>query len=249
MDGGGALCCNRPMSARPLPAEGAAAAQPAFSPLYQQIKSLLTRSLSLGEWKPGEALPSEGELALRFKVSQGTVRKALDALSADGVLVRRQGKGTFVATHAEAQVQYRFLRLMPERGRREAMQRRFLELNRLRAGADIARALGGIGRQPQEAVLLVLLGVRGDEGALALAPHEQVLGGQFVDRLAHRALAHLEARGQFGLGRDRLAGLPVAALQATRDQRLHLLVQRAGGRGSGQDIGHAWIVSLIFCLT
>lgn len=141
MDAGGALCCNRPMSARPLPAKGAAVAQPAFSPLYQQIKSLLTRSLSQGEWKPGEALPSEGELARRFKVSQGTVRKALDALSADGVLVRRQGKGTFVATHAEAQVQYRFLRLMPERGRREAMQRRFLELNRLRAGAEIARAL------------------------------------------------------------------------------------------------------------
>ena len=129
------------MSARPPPAEGAAAAAPAFSPLYQQIKVPLTRSLSLGEWMPGAALPSETELAQRFKVSQGTVRKALDALTADGVLVRRQGRGTFVATHAEAQVQYRFLRLMPDQGRREAMQRHFLELNRLRAGADIARAL------------------------------------------------------------------------------------------------------------
>jgi GntR family transcriptional regulator len=106
---------------------------PAFSPLYQQIKGLLTRSLSSSEWKPGEALPSESELAQRFKVSQGTVRKALDALAADGLLVRRQGKGTFVATHAEAQVQYRFLR--------EAMQRRFLDSRRLRAPAEIARAL------------------------------------------------------------------------------------------------------------
>ena len=116
-------------------------AAPAFSPLYQQIKGLLMRSLTLGEWKAGEALPAETELAQRFKVSQGTVRKALDALTADGLLVRRQGKGTFVATHSEAQVQYRFLRLMPDHGPREAMQRRFLDFRRLRAPADIARAL------------------------------------------------------------------------------------------------------------
>ena len=129
--------------AKTLPGtEGAAdTAAPAFSPLYQQIKGLLMRSLTLGEWKAGEALPAETELAQRFKVSQGTVRKALDALTADGLLVRRQGKGTFVATHSEAQVQYRFLRLMPDHGPREAMQRRFLDFRRLRAPADIARAL------------------------------------------------------------------------------------------------------------
>ena len=122
--------------------DGAEPAAPAFSPLYQQIKGLLTRSLTLGDWKAGEALPSEPELAQRFKVSQGTVRKALDALTAEGLLVRRQGKGTFVATHAEERVQYRFLRLMPDHGPRTAMQRRFLDFKRLRAPAEIARALG-----------------------------------------------------------------------------------------------------------
>ena len=120
---------------------GAEPLAPAFSPLYQQIKGLLTRSLTLGDWKAGEALPSEPELAVRFKVSQGTVRKALDALTAEGLLVRRQGKGTFVATHAEERVQYRFLRLMPDQGPRTAMQRRFLDFKRLRAPAEIARAL------------------------------------------------------------------------------------------------------------
>jgi GntR family transcriptional regulator len=118
-----------------------APAAPAFSPLYQQIKALLMRSLSRSEWKAGEALPAEPELAQRFQVSQGTVRKALDALTAEGLLVRRQGKGTFVATHAEAQVQYRFLRLMPDAGARQAMQRRFLDFSRQRAGADVAHAL------------------------------------------------------------------------------------------------------------
>jgi GntR family transcriptional regulator len=125
------------LSADAAPAPSA----PAFSPLYQQIKALLTRSLSKSEWKAGEALPAEPELAQRFQVSQGTVRKALDALTAEGLLVRRQGKGTFVATHAEAQVQYRFLRLMPDAGPRQAMQRRFLGLRRERADAETARAL------------------------------------------------------------------------------------------------------------
>jgi GntR family transcriptional regulator len=120
----------------------AAPATPAFSPLYLQIKSLLTSGLTQGEWKPGEALPSETELAARFKVSQGTVRKALDAMAADKLLLRRQGRGTFVATHAEQQVQYRFLRLMPDAGPRVAMQRRFLGLRRGSAPAEVARSLG-----------------------------------------------------------------------------------------------------------
>ena len=77
---------------------------PAFSPLYQQIKVLILQSLQAGEWKPGEAIPSEMDLAARFRVSQGTVRKAIDELAAENLVVRRQGKGTFVATHAEQHV-------------------------------------------------------------------------------------------------------------------------------------------------
>lgn len=115
---------------------------PAFSPLYQQIKSLMLRSLQEKEWGPGEAIPSEMELAARFRVSQGTVRKAVDELAAENLLVRRQGKGTFVATHAEEKVQYRFLRLAADDGDTVGAQRRFIDCRRLRAPAEIARALG-----------------------------------------------------------------------------------------------------------
>lgn len=101
----------------------------------------MTRSLRVGEWRPGEAIPSEIELAGRFKVSQGTVRKAIDELSAENLLVRRQGKGTFVATHAEQQHQYRFLRLMPDGDDAGRLQRRFIGCRRLRAPADVARLL------------------------------------------------------------------------------------------------------------
>ena len=114
---------------------------PSFSPLYQQIKGLIVRGLEAGEWKPGDAIPSEVELAARFKVSQGTVRKAIDELATENLLVRRQGKGTFVATHAEETVQYRFLRLRPDEGSAGGLQRRLLDCRRMRAPADVARML------------------------------------------------------------------------------------------------------------
>src|SRR4051794_16194730 len=88
---------------------------PSFQPLYVQIKSLLVKSLERGEWQPGQAIPSEIDLAARFGVSQGTVRKAVDALAADSLLVRRQGKGTFVSTHTdERPATVRFLRIRPD---------------------------------------------------------------------------------------------------------------------------------------
>lgn len=116
-------------------------ASPTFSPLYQQIKALITQSLQSGEWKPGELIPSENELALRFKVSQGTVRKAIDEMSADNLVIRRQGKGTFVATHHEARSQFRFLRLLPDEGVPHYPENRIVEVKRLRAPADVARLL------------------------------------------------------------------------------------------------------------
>lgn len=120
-------------------------ATPAFSPLYRQIKGLILQSLQSGEWKPGESIPSEMDLAVRFRVSQGTVRKAIDELAADNLVVRRQGKGTFVATHAEQHVQFRFLKLVPDSGlpgSEGPAQRNIIDCRRVRATADVARSLG-----------------------------------------------------------------------------------------------------------
>ena len=125
-------------------AEDFAGATPAFSPLYQQIKELILQSLQSGEWKPGEAIPSEMDLAARYRVSQGTVRKAIDELTAGNLVVRRQGKGTFVATHAEQNIQFRFLKLVPDSGTPGSegpAEREIVDCRRLRASADIARAL------------------------------------------------------------------------------------------------------------
>jgi GntR family transcriptional regulator len=132
----------------PLPGDSSTAADlatPAFSPLYQQIKGLILRSLQAGEWKPGDMIPSELDLAARYRVSQGTVRKAIDELATDNLVVRRQGKGTFVATHAEQHIQFRFLRLLPDQGTLDDQgpaERQIIDCRRLRASADVARQLG-----------------------------------------------------------------------------------------------------------
>jgi GntR family transcriptional regulator len=119
----------------------APAPSPTFSPLYQQIKALITQSLQSGEWKPGELIPSEVELAGRYKVSQGTVRKAIDELAAENLVVRRQGKGTFVASHHEARAHFRFLKLMPDEGMPHQADHQYIEVKRVRAAAEVARLL------------------------------------------------------------------------------------------------------------
>ncbi len=120
---------------------GVASPAPTFSPLYQQIKALIMQRLEAGEWKPGELIPSEVELGSRFKVSQGTVRKAIDELAAENLVVRRQGKGTFVATHHETQAQFRFLRLMADSDEPQRPENKILEVKRVRAPAEVARQL------------------------------------------------------------------------------------------------------------
>lgn len=114
---------------------------PTFSPLYRQIKSLLMQSLESGEWLPGQAIPSEQELAVRYQVSQGTVRKAIDELASDKLLTRRQGKGTFVTSHSDPRAMFRFLRLTPLAGEIVALTSEPLDCWRAKAGQEAARTL------------------------------------------------------------------------------------------------------------
>lgn len=115
---------------------------PTFSPLYRQIKSLILQALESGEWRPGQAIPSEQELALRFSVSQGTVRKAVDEMAAENLLVRKQGKGTFVASHNDPRSLFRFLRLVPVDGDLSHPTSVPLECWRAKAGQEASRMLG-----------------------------------------------------------------------------------------------------------
>lgn len=114
---------------------------PSYRPLYDQIKVLLTQSLIGGEWRPGDMIPSEIDLAGRFKVSQGTVRKAIDSLAGENILIRRQGKGTFVATHNEEGIKLRFLRLTAASGQKEVLQNELMSCKKTKADTKMAAVL------------------------------------------------------------------------------------------------------------
>lgn len=67
------------------------------APLYARVKSHIRDAIKSGKWTPGHRVPSESELVREMGVSRMTVNRALRELTADGLLVRVQGVGTFVA--------------------------------------------------------------------------------------------------------------------------------------------------------
>ena len=109
-------------------------------PLYREIRQRISQAIDALEWKPGEAIPSEKMLCERFGVSMGTLRKAVDDLTASGVLIRRQGLGTYVARHSQDRYLFSFFHLVPLDGHKEFPEVRFRNLSV--AAAD-AFAVGG----------------------------------------------------------------------------------------------------------
>lgn len=113
-----------------------------YRPLYRQVKDALMKRLGDGSWAPGQMLPSEPEIAAELGVSPGTVRKALDEMSAESLLNRRQGRGTFVARHDEERILFQFFRLISDNGERRFPESRTIAVAVVKAGEDAADRLG-----------------------------------------------------------------------------------------------------------
>ena len=113
-----------------------------FNPLYKEVKIRITRSLAAGEWRPGDALPSESRLAAQFSVSIGTVRKAIDELVAEKILLRQQGRGTFVATHTEDRTLFYFFHIVGKDGSKELPVTEMLSFRKGKADSEDAARLG-----------------------------------------------------------------------------------------------------------
>jgi len=95
-----------------------APAQPNAAPLYRQVKEILLQRIARGDWQPGALLPAEPKLGQELGVSPGTVRKALDELAALKLVVRQQGRGTFVAAQTPDSALFHFFRLVDLHGER-----------------------------------------------------------------------------------------------------------------------------------
>ncbi len=113
-----------------------------FHPLYAQIKQLLIQRVLDGEWRPGEVLPSEFKIAAEYEVSQGTVRKALDDMAGDKLVVRRQGKGTFVSARSSQHVPFHFFRLLNDKGHQDLPKTLNMESQLAEPNAAEQEALG-----------------------------------------------------------------------------------------------------------
>lgn len=113
-----------------------------YRPLYRRIRDRLVQRIVDGDWSTGAALPSESRLAADLGVSLGTVRKALDEMAAERLVVRRQGRGTYVAGHDERRILFQFFKLKPDAGEPSFPASRLLAVGRGAADGAAARALG-----------------------------------------------------------------------------------------------------------
>lgn len=121
-----------------LNADGSAGA----APLYRQAKRALLQAIEAGGWALGAALPSETQLAASLGVSIGTVRRAVDELVAEHILVRQQGRGTFVAMHDAQRFLFQFFHVERSDGLRESPVVELIGFERQRAEPEAAEALG-----------------------------------------------------------------------------------------------------------
>jgi GntR family transcriptional regulator len=99
-------------------------------PAYVNIRAAMMRKLAGGAWKPGEALPSETVLAQEFGVAIGTLRRAVDDLVAAKMLVRQQGRGTFVAVHDRNRLLFQFFHVERRDGYKEYPDVRLVSFTR-----------------------------------------------------------------------------------------------------------------------
>ncbi len=112
-------------------------------PLYRSAKRALLREIESGQLPPGEALPSEAPLARALGISVGTLRHAVDELVAEHILVRRQGRGTFVATHNADRFLFQFFHVERNDGLSEVPQVELLGFAQARLDDEAAaEALG-----------------------------------------------------------------------------------------------------------
>jgi GntR family transcriptional regulator len=129
------------MLSAPAPVFEAIPPEAAGMPLYRAVKRSLLTAIESGKVGPGQTLPSETEIAGAMGVSIGTLRRAVDELAAEHILVRRQGRGTFVATHGAERSLFQFFHVERADGLREAPREELVSFERGRADDAPAAAL------------------------------------------------------------------------------------------------------------
>ena len=173
---------------------------PLGSPLYEQVKQAVLAALAQGEWKQGEAIPPEKNLAERFGVSIGTLRKAIDELAAENILVRHQGRVTYVAVHTRNHHFFKFFRILRQDGHKSYPATELLRFRRVKASAEARDKLG----LPAGAYVFEFLNMLSLNGDVVMVDDiclpESRFPGMTMDDLARAAAAKPLAAGSSGNG-------------------------------------------------
>ncbi len=195
------------------------------TPAYLQLHAHLVSSIESGAWPPGEALPSERDLAAALGLSRMTVRRAFEEVARDGLLEQRRGSGTYVRSRRLEQTVDRVIGFSDEArllGFRPGS--RVLEVTEVAADQEVAGALGcQVG-----ALLRRISRVRtADETPLAyqvayLRPSMLALG---ADDLAWHQSLYAAVESRFGVAPQR-ARQTITARLPTRQERRLLLIDR-----------------------
>lgn len=154
--------------------------QPGSAPLYAWVKQRISDAIASGKWAPGDRVPSESELVHETGVSRMTVNRALRELTAEGLLVRVQGVGTFVAERKPHSALFDTSSIADDiaaRGHRHAS--RVVRLVAERASADTAAAFG----RAEGETLFHSLVVHSDDGVPVLLEDRWVDPDQVPDYL------------------------------------------------------------------
>jgi len=191
----------------------------AAEPLYRQVEKQILNCLALGEWKPGDRVPTESQLAQRFGVAVLTVRAGIRGLVASNILVRRQGSGTYVARHDRQRQRYQFTHVFRNDGAKAMPERRLVSFSRI--AADKASA-GYLQLPLNVKSTLFRIECRLELGGRAIATMDIVVPTRLFHGLTARAIASSE-ENLYAVYQD-ACGLNVIRI----NERVHAV--RAGAR-------------------
>jgi GntR family transcriptional regulator len=221
-------------------------------PLYREVKHKLMESLRDGEWKAGDMIPAEKRLCERYGVSVGTLRKAVDELTAEHILIRHQGRGTFVASHSQDRYMFGFFHICPKSGHKEYPQVEFISLVKDKADADAARRLGvGKGSKLLRIVNRLSLGGRQVIVDNILLP-ERIFPGLTETQLRERRTTLYQLyQDSFGVAvlrtEERLDAAPASAEVAELlsiapgTPLLHIVRRALSFRDEVVELRHSWV--------
>lgn len=135
-------------------------------PLYQRLRDDLLQRIAVGEWGPGDAIPTEAELTQTYELATGTVRKAIDMLVVEGILTRSHGKGTYVRRPNFNTSLFRFFRFKTKSGEAVLPTAKIVSRTVRVPPAEVRRALG-MGEKELEGILLSRVRLLGERPVLA----------------------------------------------------------------------------------